>query len=244
MALARISRATGLNIIMGGSYYVPVSHPPDMDQRTEDEITQEIVRDITVGVGETGVRAGVIGEVGNMPSLGDNEKKVLRASARAHVETGAPISVHPGLGDQSPHEIMDILVAAGADPRRVIMGHLGQTIKDRAALKGLAQTGCFLEYDQLGSFEDTSLSDVGVQDLIISDAQEIEVMEFLATEGHLDQVVVSQDVCFATHHVRYGGKGFAHILENIVPRMKKRGFTDEQIDTILVQNPKRALTFR
>ncbi|MDA1190003.1 MAG: phosphotriesterase-related protein, partial [Chloroflexi bacterium] len=65
LALARISRATGLNVIMGSSYYVPISHPNDMDSVSEQSITDRIVRDVTVGAGDTGVRSGVIGEIGN-----------------------------------------------------------------------------------------------------------------------------------------------------------------------------------
>ena len=244
LGLARISRATGLNIVMGGSYYVPVSHPPDMDNKTEDEIAAEIVRDITVGVGETGVRTGIIGEIGNLWPLSENEKKVLRASAHAQAETGAPISIHPGLNDGSPQEILDILVAAGADPRRVVMGHLGMAVRDLAALKSLAETGCFLEYDHFGSFEDTSMRYLDWQDFVISDSQEIDVLQFLIDEGHMGQIVISHDVCYNYQHARFGGKGFAHILENIVPRMRRRGFTDDQIDAMLVDNPRRALTFR
>ena len=244
LALARIARATGLNIVMGGSYYVPVSHPPDMDDKTEDEITAEIVRDVTVGVGETRVRTGIIGEIGNFWPLTDNMRKVLRASAHAQAETGAPITIHPGLRDWSPHGILDVLESAGADPTRVVMGHLGMAIRDEGALKELAQRGCFLEYDHFGSFEDTSLEYLDRHDFVISDAQEMDVLRFLVDEGHLDQVVISHDVCYNHHHARYGGKGFAHILENIVPRMRRRGFTDDQIDAMLVRNPRRALTFR
>src|SRR5213594_4657911 len=64
LALARISRATGLNIVMGAGYYVEAAHPADMDRRSEDSIVREIVREVTVGVGDTGVRAGLIGEIG------------------------------------------------------------------------------------------------------------------------------------------------------------------------------------
>ena len=241
--MARIARATGLNIIVGGSYYVRVSHPPDMDAKTEDDITAEIVRDVTVGIAETRVRTGIIGEIGNWWPLVDNEKKVLRASARAQVETGAPITIHPGLDDRSSHEILDVLVSAGADPRNVIMGHLGMAVKDRGALRDLAESGCFLEYDHFGSFEDTSISYYGYHEFVISDSQEMGVLEFLIAEGFLEQIVISHDVCANVHHTRYGGKGFAHILTNIVPRMRRRGVTDEQIDAILVRNPARALAF-
>ena len=244
LALARISRATGLNIVMGAGYYVPVSHPPDMDLRTEEDIAEEIIRDITAGVGDTGVRSGIIGELGNTYPLGGNEKKVLRAGAHAQVETGAPITIHPDLDDRSPRQILDVLVDAGADPQRVVIGHLGMAVRDMSVLGDLADTGCFLEYDQIGSFEDTSEGYFDFQDFVTSDVQEMEFLEFLIGRGHLDQLLVSQDVCRKMHLTRNGGKGYAHILDSIVPRMRRRGFTPEQIDSILVDNPRRALTFR
>ena len=245
LALARISRATGLNIVMGGSYYVPLSHPSDMDEKPEDDITAEIVRDVTVGVGETGVRTGIIGEVGNFYPLTENERKVLRASARAQVETGAPLTIHPGMSDWAPQEIIEVLVEAGADPTRVVMDHLGPCVRDRSALKALAETGCFLEYDHFGGYEDTSRSYLGGRyDHAVSDVQAMESIEFLISEGHGDQVLISHDVNWKFQHTTHGGKGIAYILENLVPRMRKRGFTDEQIDAILIENPKRALTFR
>ncbi len=79
LALTRISRATGLNIVMGAGYYVAAAHPGDMDTRSEDAILREIVREVTVGVGDTGVRAGLIGEIGNTWPWTENEKKVVRA---------------------------------------------------------------------------------------------------------------------------------------------------------------------
>jgi phosphotriesterase-related protein len=76
-----------------------------------------------------------------------------------------------------------------------------------------------------------------------SDVQRIEALEFMVAQGHLDQIVIAQDVCQVNQLSRYGGKGYAHILESIVPRLKGRGFTQDQIDTILVANPARALAF-
>ena len=242
LALARISRATGLNVVMGSSYYVPHAHPPDMDERTEDSIAEEIIRDVTVGVGETGIRSGIIGEVGNEYPMTDNERKILRASAHAQVETGAPISIHSGASDNSPLEIMEVLVEAGAEPTRVIMGHLDFAVHDRGALKSIAETGCLLEYDIFG-VETSGLFYLNDEMKLQNDVQRIESVEFLTENGHLDQVVFAQDVCMKQHYTRYGGKGFAHIVENIVPRMRRRGFTDKQIDTVLVDNPKRILTF-
>ena len=241
LALARISRATGLNVIMGGSYYVPRSYPPDMDQKTEDSIAEEIVRDVTVGVGDSGIRSGIIGEIGNTSPLSENERKVLRASARAQAETGAPIMIHPGWPLETKLEIVQILASAGADPQRCIMGHL-DGFNDRDALRNIAETGCYLELDIFG-WEDTSFIPRVVQANFVSDIQKLESIEFLIELGYLDRIVVAQDVCWKWQRVRYGGKGYAHVLENIVPRMRERGFSEEQVHAILVDNPRRALTF-
>ena len=244
LALARISRATGLTIVMGGSYYVPIAHPPDMDELTEDDITAQLVRDITAGVGDTGVRCGIIGEVGNSWPLSTNEKKVLRASARAHTETGAPISIHCPMNERAPQEILEILVGAGAEPEGVVMGHLGPAVNDRQNLKSLAETGCFLQYDHFGAFEDTSMRYLDSYDFNISDVQAIEKLEFLVGEGHAGQILISHDVCNKHMLARSGGHGITHILDSIVPRMRKRGFAAEHIDAMLVANPGRALAFR
>ena len=243
LALARISRATGLNVIMGGSHYVPVAHPKDMDKRSEEEIATQIINDVTVGVGDTGVKTGVIGEIGNFYPLSENEKKVLRASAYAQKRTGAPILVHPGLHPDAVLEIMNILTKAGADPRRVIMGHL-DAIRPMSAIRDLAQAGCYVEYDRFGS-EDTSFDyEVGeVRPDPVSDVQRMESLEYLISEGFGDRILIAHDICTKADTTRYGGKGYAHILENIVPRMRKRGFTQKQIDAILIDNPAKALVF-
>ncbi len=242
LSLARMSRATGLNIIMGASHYVPVSHPADMDRRTEEAIADEIIRDVTVGVGDTGIRSGIIGEVGNMWPTSENERKVLRASVHAQKETGAPILIHPGFHPDSPPNIMETLVKAGADPQRVVMGHL-DSFKDRGWLKSLAETGCFMEWDTFG-MEDTSLGAVVDQNVDMpSDVQRMESMEYLVGEGYGNKLVMAHDVCFRFRYSAYGGKTYDHILDNIVPRMRTRGVSEDQINKILVENPRTILTF-
>ncbi|MBM3948079.1 MAG: hypothetical protein FJ312_02335 [SAR202 cluster bacterium] len=243
LALARISRATGLNVVMGGSYYVPVSYPPGTDKKTEDQFAQEIIRDVTVGVGDTGIKTGVIGEIGCFYPLSDTTKRIIRGSVQASKATGCPITVHPGLSDRSPAEIINVIVKAGGDPKNVVIGHISSIMKDNRVLKDLAQTGCFIQ-DDLFAMEDTSIEYLDVTDIMESDVQRIQRIEFLAGNGHLGQLIVGHDVCMPWQYRARGGKGFAHILENIVPRMRKRGFTQKQIDAILIENPKRAFAFR
>src|SRR5437867_10825122 len=98
LALARISRATGLNIVMGAGYYVAAAHPADMDRRSEDSIVREIVREVTVGVEDTGVRTGLIGEIDNTWTWTEDEKKDIRAANKGQRQTSATVKVHPRLG--------------------------------------------------------------------------------------------------------------------------------------------------
>ena len=246
LALARMSRATGLNIIMGASHYVPVSYPDDMDERSEQQITDQIIGDVTVGVKDTGIKSGIIGEVGNFWPTNETSRRILRASAHASVETGAAILIHPGFHpDALLHHIND-LIEAGAEPSRIIMGHLDAF--EMEVVKQVAETGVNLEYDTFG-YEETG--EGAVESLPIdathttpTDVQRMQKIEQLIEWGYESQIVIAQDICFKHWATKYGGKGYAHILENIVPRMRKRGFSNENIDNILIENPKRILTFK
>ena len=242
LALTRISRATGLNVVMGAGYYIPLSHPPGFEQVSEDEVFEEIVGDITEGANGTGIRSGVIGELGNLwpPSAG--EEKVLRAAARAQAETGAPILIHPGFHADSPARILGTLLDAGADPSGVIMGHL-DFISSIETIEWLVGAGCFMEWDIFG-FEDSNLAAGSPPPILVpTDAQRIERIERVFELGGGDRVLIGHDVCMKFHYGAYGGKSYDHILSSVVPRMRGRGFSEEDIRAILVDNPARALTF-
>lgn len=242
-ALARISRAIGLNVIMGAGYYTAPSQSPEMSSKTEEEITEEIVRDITIGVGDSGICAGIIGEIGGSWPLQDNERKVMRAAAYAQQLTGASINIHPGRKTEAPLEIVEILDDAGADLSRVIMSHIDARIRDHSRRCELAKTGCFIEYDLWGweghfpSYWTADLLDLP------NDTQRVYEIRQLIDEGYLNQILISHDICVKSRRVCYGGWGYAHISNYVVPMMLKRGLTQAQINIIMVENPKRMLCF-
>ena len=240
-ALVRISQVTGLNIIMGSGYYVGEVQGEDFDRKSEEEIAEEIVRDIAVGVDDTGVRSGIIGEVGGSWPLQDREKKSLRASARAQKLTGAPITLHTGRNEGSPLEMSQVLDDAGVDMSHVAVGHLDREVYSLKSLLDLANGGCYLQYDGFGDTVFYSLH-LGVYDRP-SDIQRIRQIMELIDKGYLNQILISHDVCLKTKLVAYGDGGYAHILRNIVPQMRARGVSAKEIHTILVENPKRFLQF-
>ena len=242
--LARIARSTGLNIIMGSGYYTAPSHPPELAAKSEEEVFAEIVQDIESVSVRNRIKAGIIGEIGCSWPLEDNERKVLRAAARAQQHTGACLSIHPGRNRAAPFEIVDIIAAAGADMSRVIMCHIDVRLRAPEERLRLAQTGCYLEYDVFG-WEGHFPSYWTADDFmdIPNDTQRIYEILALMEAGHLEQILVSQDICRKSTRVRYGGWGYPHILNYVVPMMRQRSFEQEQIDTILSENPKRIFCF-
>jgi phosphotriesterase-related protein len=241
LALARVARATGLNIVMGSGYYVAASHPPDMEHKTEDDVTREIVADVVIGVGDTGVRAGFIGEIGTTWPWTANERKVVRAAVLAQQETGAPLMIHPGRHERLPLEIVDVIRREGGDLRRTIMCHIERTIVDRAVLLELAATGIYMEYDLFGL--ETSYYPYNPAFDMPNDAERLRQILFLIEHGHLDQILMSHDIAYKHCLTRWGGYGYQHLLVSVVPRLRHKGADDRTIQTLLVDNPRRAFVF-
>lgn len=239
-ALERISRETGVHVVMGAGFYVDAVHPRDMETRNVDSISRRIIEDIQDGVDGTGIRAGIIGEVGCTWPITENERKSLAAAAIAQRETGAAILIHPGRHPDAPPEILEILSSGGADISRVIMGHLDRTVFETEQLLSIAASGCYLEWDLFGN--EGSYYPLAELDMP-SDAQRLDFIGEMVAAGYGDRVVIGQDICTNHRLVRYGGHGYGHILENIVPRMRRKGFSEDAIEAITVGNPARILTF-
>jgi phosphotriesterase-related protein len=241
LALARTARATGLHIIMGSGYYVAASHPAGMDDKTVDGIAREIVADLTGGVGDTGIRAGFIGEIGTTWPWTANERKVVQAAVVAQRETGAPLMIHPGRHERLPLEIVDFIRREGADLERTIMCHIERTIVDPGVLLELAATGVYLEYDLFGL--ETSYYPYNPTFDMPNDAGRIRQILYLIEHGHLDQILMSHDIAYKHCLTRWGGYGYHHLLLTVVPRLRQKGADDGLVHTLLVDNPRRAFVF-
>lgn len=240
-AMARIARATGLNIIMGTGYYTMDSGCAEvLARKSEDEIYQEIINDIMTGT--DGICAGIIGEIGaDSWPLHDIEIKSLRAAVRAQRATGAALTIHPGRLDESPLQIVDIVKRAGADMSRTIIEHIDRTAYTFDTMVAIAKSGCCLEFDCF-SMEGYYPKRYGVFD-IPNDAQRVNYIIRLIDLGYLNQILIATDTAMKSRLTVYGGPGYAHIPENVIPWMRAKGMSGEIIDTITVENPKRLLTF-
>jgi phosphotriesterase-related protein len=231
-ALVKISQATGLTVVMGAGWYQKGLHATDMDDRTVKELTDVIVRDVTVGAQGTNIRSGIIGEVGVQGKpLIDNELKSVRASARAARITGAPMTLHSFASHDEMLRVLDIIASEGVDLPRVVMGHSGSG--DMAYMKRLFERGVFVEWDYMGQ------APLPVE----RDEQRAKEIADAIKAGYTGQILMAHDVCTKAQLKKNGGGGYAYIAERIVPALKAKGISDADIQKIMVDNPRRALTF-
>ncbi len=241
LALERISRATGLNVVMGGAHYIGSTHPAEFEAATAEEIAESIIQDVQVGVDGTDIRTGIIGEVGVSAPWAETERKTVQAAVIAQAQTGVPVLIHPGRDEELPLRILEAIAEWGGDLSNTVMGHIERTIYRRDALKRVAETGAFLNFDLFG--HDSSFYPLAPHSYMPNDAQRMDQIEFLIDGGHIDQILLAHDVCSKHRLKRYGGHGWDHIIARVVPQMLARGVSRELVDRMLVDNPRRMLTF-
>jgi len=234
--LQRIARVTGLNVVCGTAYYVGTQHPKDMSTKTVKDITDEFVKEVRDGIDGTDAKAGIIGEIGNSWPWLENEKKCTLAAVKASQETGAPVEIHPGRNPDSPLEIVSFLKKEGADLERIYICHVENRVTDAKKLEAIADYGCYLGIDTFGHDFPLAYIDIG-------DGGRIRIATQLIKDGYVEKILLSGDFGMKMHLKRYGGFGVAHVVENIVPRLRQEGVSNKEIRQILVENPKRLLTF-
>ena len=233
--LAAIARASGLHVVMGGGWYRNPYYPPEarIDRRMTDELAEELVAEATVGVGDTGVRIGILGEIGtDKPWVSPAEERVFRAVARASRRTGLAISTHAA---QSPVGAlqMDILEEEGVDPGRVVIGHSDSYPRLDHYL-GLLRRGASIEFDFLGmAFEPTERH---------GEARVVDLLLELLARGYGDRVLLSQDVCHNSQLRRYEGNGYTYLQTAFLPQLRERGVSEADVARLTVENPRRLLT--
>jgi phosphotriesterase-related protein len=251
IALQRISRATGLNIVMATGFYVENAHPPWVKDMSADQLADLMVSEIATGVGDTGVRCGIIGEIGltgipkgagrkKVGPVTPEEEKALRGAARAALQTGLSVTVHlDPIPPRASITAVDILEEEGVPPERIILDHMDQ-VNDVDYHLEAASRGVFIEYDSLGRDHYTDEWGYGFD--WGHDSWRVRFAKQLIDSGHREQLLFSQDVCFKTDLRAYGGVGYSHVLTTICPTLRALGVSQEAIDQILVANPMRALT--
>ena len=233
--LRGLASASGLHIVMGAGWYRQAYYPSEalIERRTVDDLADEIVAEASDGVGETGIKPGIIGEIGtDKPWVSPSEERVHRAAARASRRTGLAITTHAVMSAVGLAQLR-IFEEEGADPGRVVIGHADSYPNLDHYLEIIGR-GANLEFDFLGmSFNAVERHGEG---------RVVELLLELLARGHADRVLLSQDVCHDSQLKRYEGNGYVYLHETFLPRLRDAGVTDADIEQLTVANPRRMLT--
>ena len=220
---------------MGCGWYRTAYYPPEalIDRRSTDDLADELVREATDGVGESGVRPGIIGEIGtDKPWVSPSEERVHRAAARASRRTGLAITTHAVLSDVGLAQLR-IFEEEGADPARVVIGHADSyPVLDHYL--AIIERGANLEFDFIGMPWER-----GTASGRLASSSWCASSSDAATEIGL---FLSQDVCSDSQLKAFGGNGYTYLTDTFLPRLRAAGVSEDEITTMTVANPRRLLT--
>ncbi|WP_063040526.1 phosphotriesterase family protein [Nocardia pseudovaccinii] len=238
--IQKIAARTDLRIIVATGIYTYNDVPfqfhytgPGLLFDRPEPMVEMFVKDLTEGIADTGVRAGFLKCAIEEPGLTPGVERVMRAVGQASAQTGAPITVHTNPHTRSGLVAQRVLAEEGADLSRVVIGHSGDTT-DIDYLTELADAGSLLGMDRFGL------------DVLLPFEDRIDTIVELVRRGYLDKVVIAHD---AACHIDWFDPeakaqvaprwNYRHISEDVIPALTARGLTDDDIDAILVRNPRR-----
>ncbi|MDT5391610.1 MAG: phosphotriesterase-related protein [Mycobacterium sp.] len=237
--IARIAAATELNIVVATGLYTYHDVPmffhyrgPGAPLGGPEPMIEMFVRDIEHGIADTGIKAAILKCATDEPGVTPGVERVLRAVAAAHRQTGVPISTHTHAASRRGLEQQAIFAEEGVDPTRVVIGHCGDTT-DIGYLEELIAGGSYLGMDRFGV------------DAFLGFEDRVNTVATMCERGHADKMVLSHDAsCYfdalpeETLPIALPNWHYLHIHNDVIPALKQRGVTDEQLATMLVDNPR------
>lgn len=225
LKLKEISDITGLNIVCSTGFYLSEYHPDKLNDMTKEEIADIYIKDLMEGIDNTGIKAGLIGEIAsNKTAFIGNEKKILEAAGIASVKTGSAVSTHTG--KFTAMETINILLNEGVNPDKVIIGHQ-DLIDDTNYHVSLLQRGINIGFDTCGKSA-----------YVKDEVRALNIMK-LIEKGYGDHIVLSNDVSRRTYFTSYNQNGYLSVMNIVVPLLKEYGIKEADLHKLLVDNPSR-----
>ncbi|MEV1169730.1 phosphotriesterase-related protein [Nonomuraea sp. NPDC049784] len=239
-AVRRVAELTDVNIVVATGLYTYDAVPPYFANRGPgslfggpDRLSEFFVRDVEEGIGRTGVKAAMLKCASDHLGMTKGCERVFRAVAEAHLATGAPITTHSHSASKGGLEQQRLLGELGVDLTRVVIGHAGDST-DVAYLEELIANGSYLGMDRFGIETISPFED------------RVEIVAKMCERGHAGKMVLSHDsYCFNDRfdpdvvRQRHPNYHLLHISRDVVPELRKRGVTDDQLHQMLVDNPRR-----
>jgi phosphotriesterase-related protein len=230
-AMSQIAAHSPVHLVIATGHHKDLYAAPYVGEDSINQIAARNIRELTEGIDGTLIRAGVIKAGTSLDEISPVEERVLRAAARAHLATGAPISTHTERGTMALEQVA-IFKEEGVDPDRVIIGHMDHRLNE-TYLKLLLDTGAFVSFDQI------SKTQYG------SDEARAAMVKTLVDSGHTSQILLSGDLARKSKLRAYGGApGLTYLIDKFPLILMDTGLTAATVRGLFVENPARALTIR
>lgn len=221
--LQQLSERSGMPIVASTGYYGQPFYTPELIAMSEDQVTQELVRQART------TPVGAFGEIGTWyEEMTPDEHKVFRAVGRAHKATNLPIFTHTAFGKGAMKQL-DTLMSVGVKPQSIAIGHLGGLIDPKVEVQTeICKRGAFVGFDRQGGG---------------GDAAQIPMVMALVEAGYTNNLLFASDFSIAARLKHNGGPGYAQVVTVFAPLLRKAGMKEETLHQILVDNPRRFLAF-
>jgi phosphotriesterase-related protein len=221
--LRKISQRSGLPIVAGTGFYTLPFYPKTLATMSEEQITQILIKQTETDP------IGVFGEIGSWDWISATERKVFRAIGKAHLATNLSIFTHTGIPGKSALEQLDLFEDIGVKPNRIVIGHMGNLVDPKVEIhKEICRRGAFIGFDRQGG---------------PGDGPQVQMAIALIDAGYFNNLMFSSDFYIPAQTKARNGAGYAKTLTVFVPKVKAAGATDEQLRTIMNDNPRRFLAF-
>ncbi|EPB4370324.1 phosphotriesterase-related protein [Citrobacter freundii] len=219
-----LMRDTGINVVACTGYYQDAFFPEHVAARSVEQLAQEMVDEIVIGIDGTELKAGIIAEIGSSEGvITPLEEKVFIAAARAHIETGRPISTHTSFSTMGVEQLV-LLQAHGVDLSRVTVGHCD--LKDNLDnILRMIELGGYVQFDTIG------------KNNYYPDEKRIAMLHAIRDRGLLSHVMLSMDITRRSHLKANGGNGYDYLLTTFIPQLRQSGFSQADVDMMLRDNP-------
>lgn len=224
--MQRLMTDTGIYVLPSTGYYQQAFYPSHVAQRSVDELANEMIDEIRLGMDESSLKAQVIGEIGSSRDvITADETKVFQAAALAHLATGRPISTHTTLSTMG-REQLALLKRCGVEPEHIVIGHCDLKANLDTVL-ALLEEGAWVQFDTIGKND------------YFPDSERVAMLMALRHRGLLGRVMLSMDITRRSHLRANGGLGFSWLLTDFVPMLHEAGMDQRDVDRMLRDNPAR-----
>lgn len=226
--IERVAKESGIEILVSTGFYKEPFLPECVYSWPVEKLCELMVHEIEEGIGDSSIKASAIGEFGTSKGMMTRmEKKVFEACAKASIKTGRPVTTHTTLGTFALEQA-DLLMESGVDPERIVIGHMDLSQDVRLILELLSRK-VNIGFDTVGKLS------------YAPDSFRMEALKEIFDRGYSHQVVLSMDITRRSHLESNGGIGYSYLFASFVPYLLENGFCQDDIDILLIDNPRRIL---